>query len=122
MIIESLHKYFTYYQEDFKVEYPTGSGNYKNIREIADELSMRLIKLFARDANGNRPIYGNNVKLQTDPHFKDYILFYEYFHGDTGVGLGASHQTGWTGTVAELILKHYNKSYAQKSISNQENH
>jgi len=113
MIIESLNKFYTYYKEDFKVEYPVGSSNYINISDVADELGMRMIKLFTRDKNGNRPIYGKRAKLQTDPHFKDYITFYEYFHGDTGEGLGATHQTGWTGLVAELILQHYNKAYSK---------
>ena len=113
MIIESLNKFYTYYKDDFKVEYPVGSANFINISDVADELGMRLIKLFMKDENGNRPIYGKQTKLQTDPHFKDYILFYEYFHGDTGEGLGATHQTGWTGLVAELILQHFNKAYAK---------
>ncbi|MFN0048177.1 MAG: MGH1-like glycoside hydrolase domain-containing protein [Cytophagales bacterium] len=113
MIIESLNKFYTYYQEDFKVEFPVGSANYINISDVADELGMRLIKLFMKDERGHRPIYGKKQKLQTDPHFKDYILFYEYFHGDTGEGLGAKHQTGWTGLVAELILQHFNKAYAK---------
>ena len=74
---------------------------------IAKELSLRCIKIFTKDENGHRPVYGNQQKFQNDPHFKDYILFYEYFHGDNGKGLGASHQTGWTGLVAEMIHKFY---------------
>jgi hypothetical protein len=74
---------------------------------IAKELSLRCMKIFMKDKNGHRPVYGKNIKFQEDPHFKDYILFYEYFHGDSGKGLGASHQTGWTGLVAEMIHKYY---------------
>jgi hypothetical protein len=74
---------------------------------IAKELSYRCMKIFMRDEKGNRPVYGYNKKFQEDPHFKDYILFHEYFHGDSGLGLGASHQTGWTGLVAEMIHKYY---------------
>jgi hypothetical protein len=85
------------------VECPTGSGQLKNLYEVAEELSRRLTTIFTRDANGQRPVYGATTKFQTDPHWRDYILFYEYFHGDNGAGLGASHQTGWTGIVARLI-------------------
>jgi hypothetical protein len=107
LIIESLTKFHAYYGDDFKVEYPTGSGNFMNLNDIADELSLRLLKLFTRDAKGNRPVFGTNEKFQKDPHFRDHILFYEYFHGDNGKGLGASHQTGWTGLIADLIEHHY---------------
>ena len=79
------------------------SGQYLTLNEIADEISKRLTKLFLRDANGQRPVFGENEKLQNDPHFNKYILFYEYFHADTGTGLGASHQTGWTGLIAKLL-------------------
>lgn len=103
LIIESLQKYHHYYGNDFKVEFPTGSGHYLNLWEISCELSRRLVSLFAKDEQGRRPIYANREKFQTDPHFNDYILFNEYFHGDTGEGLGASHQTGWTGTIAKLL-------------------
>lgn len=103
LIIESLHRFHHYYGDDFKIEHPTGSGNLLSLREIAYELSQRMVKLFKGDANGNRPIHGSNSILQSDPHFKDHILFHEYFDGDTGRGLGASHQTGWTGLVAKLI-------------------
>lgn len=103
MIIESLIKFYHYYGDDFKIEYPTGSGKFFTIREVATELSRRLTRIFLPDENGRRPVYGKHEKFQTDPHFKDYILFYEYFHGDTGEGLGASHQTGWTGLIADLI-------------------
>ena len=103
LIIESLQRFHYYYTEDFKVECPTGSGNYLSLNEIADELSRRLEKLFLLDENKRRPVFGDNEKMQTDPHFRDYLLFYEYFHGDSGKGLGAAHQTGWTGLVAKLL-------------------
>lgn len=103
LIIESLKKFHFYYGDDFKVEYPTHSGNYYTLFEISQSLSTRLKKLFLRDENGRRPLYGDNEKLQKDPHFRDYLLFFEYFHGDNGKGLGASHQTGWTGLIAGLF-------------------
>lgn len=108
LILESLWKYNYYYDDDFQLEYPTGSGEHKNVREVADCISNRLINIFAKDKDGRRPVYGNKEKFQTDPHFTPYILFYEYFHGDTGEGLGASHQTGWTAVVADIIHKLYN--------------
>lgn len=107
LIIESLRKFDYYYGGEFSIEYPTGSGNYVTMDLIAKELSLRCIKLFLPDENGNRPVYAHYEKFQKDPHFKDHILFYEYFHGDNGRGLGASHQTGWTGLVAEMIHKYY---------------
>lgn len=103
LLIESLQKFHHYYGDDLKVEFPTGSGQWMNLWDVAAELSRRLSRTFLRDPDGRRPFNGSNPKLQHDPHFKDYILFYEYFHGETGVGLGASHQTGWTGLVAKLI-------------------
>lgn len=103
LIIESLQKFHHYYSDDFRVECPTGSGQFLSLNEIAVELSRRLIKLFLRDADGKRPIYGSLDIFQSDPHWRDCILFNEYFHGDTGAGLGASHQTGWTALVAKLI-------------------
>jgi len=103
LIIESLQRFHHYYGDDFKVECPTGSGNYMTLNEIANEISQRLFKIFHKDQNNFRPVFGNNQKLQNDPHFNDYILFYEYFHGDNGRGVGASHQTGWTGLIAKLI-------------------
>jgi hypothetical protein len=107
LIIESLRKFDYYYGGEFSIEYPTGSGNYVTMDLIAKELSLRCIKLFLPDENGNRPVFAHYEKFQKDPHFKDHILFYEYFHGDSGRGLGASHQTGWTGLVAEMIHKFY---------------
>jgi hypothetical protein len=103
LIIESLYKFHHYYGDALKVECPTGSGNEMTLAEVADELSRRLVRLFLRDEQGRRPVYGGAEILQYDPHWRDYVLFYEYFHGDNGAGLGASHQTGWTGLVAQLI-------------------
>jgi hypothetical protein len=90
-------------RESFKIECPTGSGKLMNLFEISREIANRLTRIFLRDKSGRRPVYGGTDKFQTDPNWKDYILFYEYFHGDNGAGLGASHQTGWTGVVAKLI-------------------
>jgi hypothetical protein len=103
MLVESLYVFHRYYGDDFRVEYPTGSGVKLSLREIADELSVRLTRLFLRGPDGRRPAFGDAALLQNDPHFRDHVLFYEYFHGDTGQGLGASHQTGWTALVALLL-------------------
>lgn len=103
LLITSLKRFATYYGDDFKIEYPTGSGDFIGINAIADELALRLTRLFRRDETGRRPVFGANEKLQTDPYFKDYLLFHEYFHGDDGHGVGASHQTGWTGLVAKPL-------------------
>ncbi len=103
LIIESLQKFHHYYGDDFKVECPTSSGNFVTINEVADELARRLVKLFLKGTDGQRPALKYHPKLATDPHFRDFVLFHEYFHGDTGRGLGASHQTGWTGLVAKLL-------------------
>lgn len=104
LLIESLRKYHFYYKDDFKIEYPTASGQYYTLKEVGTELAKRILKIFLKDEDGNRAMYGNHTKLQQDPWFKDLLLFHEYFHGDTGKGLGASHQTGWTGLVANLII------------------
>jgi hypothetical protein len=103
LIIRALTEFYLYYGDNFKVECPTGSGKWMNLYEVAAELMKRLSNIFLRDEHGRRPVYGGTEKFQTDPHWKDYILFYEYFHGDNGAGLGASHQTGWTGLVAKLL-------------------
>ncbi|MDY0219513.1 MAG: hypothetical protein RBR67_00045 [Desulfobacterium sp.] len=103
LLIESLEKYHDFYGDTLKVECPTGSGNMMHLGEVATELSRRLIKLFLRNGSKGRPIYGGNQVFQNDPHWRDHILFNEYFHGENGAGLGASHQTGWTGLLAELI-------------------
>ena len=103
LIIRGLLNLAPFYGADFKVECPTGSGNYMTLFEVAKEISRRLSRIFLRDASGKRPVYGGTKKFQNDPYWKDYILFYEYFHGDNGAGLGASHQTGWTGTIARTL-------------------
>jgi hypothetical protein len=103
MLVQSLYRFYNYYGDDFKVECPTGSGHEMTLKEIGDELARRLIRLFLPDSEGRRPALGPNPRLATDPNFKDYPLFYEYFNGDTGEGLGASHQTGWTALVADLL-------------------
>ena len=103
LLIESLQKFNHYYGDSFKVECPSGSGQQMNLGQVAGELSRRLIKIFLRNSNGERPIFGGQRVFQDDPHWRDLILFSEYFHGDNGAGLGASHQTGWTGLVAKLI-------------------
>ncbi len=103
LIIESLQKFHHYYGRDLKVECPTGSGHMMTLDEVAVELSKRLIRLFQHDHQGRRPIYGDTRMFQHDPHWRDLLQFHEYFHGDNGAGLGASHQTGWTGLIAKLI-------------------
>ena len=103
LLVESLTKLHHYYGDDFKVECPTGSGTFLSLQDVARELARRLSALFLRDAAGRRPVQGNHPKLQTDPHFKDNILFHEYFHAETGHGLGAAHQTGWTALVTMLL-------------------
>lgn len=108
LILESLLKYSYYYGEDYQVEFPIGSGEKHTLLEVTRKICYRLMQIFMKDEKGMRPVYGKNKKFQTDPHFRDYILFYEYFNGDTGEGLGASHQTGWTGLVAELIHRYHN--------------
>ncbi len=103
ILIRALLNYFTYYGDSFKVECPTGSGRMMNLFEVAKEIADRLAGIFLKDTSGRRPVYGGTKTFQEDPHWRDYLLFYEYFHGDNGAGLGASHQTGWTGAVASLI-------------------
>ena len=107
-IIESLQKFHHYYGDDFKVECPTGSGHFLTLEEVADELARRLTRIFLRGRE--RPAarsWHTTPSCSSDPHFRDYVLFYEYFHGDTGRGVGASHQTGWTGLVAKLLMPRY---------------
>jgi hypothetical protein len=103
MLIRALLNFYAYYGDTFTIECPTGSGKMMNLFEVAKEIADRLTRIFLRDGSGRRPVYGGTEKFQTDPHWRDLILFYEYFHGDNGAGLGASHQTGWTGVVAKLI-------------------
>jgi hypothetical protein len=103
LLLRGLLQFYSYYGDSFKVEYPTGSGKYLTLYEVADCISERLVSIFLKDQSGRRPLYGGAEKFQTDPHWRDLILFYEYFNGDNGAGIGASHQTGWTGCIARVI-------------------
>ena len=103
LLIESLQKFHHYFGDDFKVECPTGSGQMMDLWEVAAELSRRLSSHLPAATDGRRAVYGGSERFQTDPHWRDLVLFHEYFHGDTGEGLGASHQTGWTAIVAKLL-------------------
>jgi len=103
LLVESLQKFHHYFGDDFKVECPTGSGKYMTLWQVSQELSQRLNRTFLRDRDGRRPVYGDWEKFQTDPHWRDLILFFEYFHGESGRGVGAGHQTGWTGLVAKML-------------------
>jgi len=103
MIIRALQNFYLYYGDNFKIECPTGSGKMMNLFEVSKDIADRLSRIFLRNEQGRRPVYGGTEKFQSDPHWRDHILFYEYFHGDNGAGLGASHQTGWTGLVAKSI-------------------
>ena len=106
LIIEALQKFHYHFGDELKVECPVGSGKMLTLWEVSMDLSHRMISIFARDEHGRRPVFGDNETFQTDPHWRDCVPFYEYFHGDTGKGLGASHQTGWTGLIAKLIQQH----------------
>jgi len=106
LIIEALQRFHYYYGDDFKVECPTGSGKFLTLYEVAEELGRRLSRLFLKGADGRRPVLNYHPKLVDDPHFRDYVLFHEYFHGDSGRGAGAPHQTGWTGLIAKLLQPH----------------
>jgi hypothetical protein len=114
LIVRALLQYYGYYGDAFTVECPTGSGQYKNLYQVAEEIARRLAKVFLRGRDGRRPVYGGTEKFQRDPHWRDHLLFYEYFHGDNGAGLGANHQTGWTGCIARLI--HLFATLAPQSI------
>ena len=103
LLIRALVSFYVFYGDNFKIDCPTGSGNQMNLFDVAKELARRLSSIFLRDASGRRPVYGGTEKFQTDPYWKDLILFFEYFHGDNGAGLGANHQTGWTGIIAKLL-------------------
>ncbi|HEY1993091.1 MAG TPA: glucosidase, partial [Edaphobacter sp.] len=96
-------QFYQFYGDDFKIECPTGSGNLMTLFEVAVEINRRLSNIFLRDKNGRRAVYGGTEKFQNDPYWRDLILFHEYFHGENGAGLGASHQTGWTGVIAYLM-------------------
>jgi hypothetical protein len=106
LLINSIERFYAYFGDGFLVEYPVGSGQQVTLRDVARELTDRLISLFTVGLDGNRPVFGQHPKYR-DPHFRDHILFYEYFDGDNGRGVGASHQTGWTGLVADLIDRKY---------------
>jgi hypothetical protein len=103
MILRALQNFYLYYGDNFKIECPTGSGRLMNLFEVSKEIADRLSRIFTRDANGRRPVYGGVEQFQSDPHWRDHLLFFEFFHGDNGAGLGASHQTGWTGLIAKTI-------------------
>jgi hypothetical protein len=103
LLVEALQRYHRFYGDEFRVECPTGSGTMMNLAQVADELARRLTRIFLRDTHGDRPVFGGNRLFQENPHWRDYIPFYEYFHGDIGAGIGASHQTGWTALVASLL-------------------
>ena len=103
LILRALLNYYSYYGDSFKIECPTGSGRLMNLYQVAEEISRRLTSIFLKDEHGQRPVYGGCQKFQEDPHWRDLILFYEYFHGDNGAGIGASHQTGWTGLIARVM-------------------
>jgi len=105
LLIESLQRFYQYYGDELLVECPTGSGDYMNLAGVAEEIQHRIIHIFGRDMEGRRAFNGGNEKLDKDPHFRDLVQFHEFFHGDTGKGLGASHQTGWSGLVAYHILQ-----------------
>lgn len=118
LIVDSLLKFYEYYGDDYGVEYPTNSGQVMNIREAALKLSQRLTNIFVRDKDNNLPVYNSHKKFQDDPFFQNLYLFYEYFHGDNGSGLGAAHQTGWTGLVADLI-QHLNQPENDRTTTTQ---
>jgi Glycosyl hydrolase family 63 C-terminal domain len=103
LLIRALLNFYLYYGDNFKIECPTGSGRMMNLFEVSKEIGDRLARIFTCDEHGRRPVYGGTEKFQSDPYWRDHILFYEYFHGDNGAGLGASHQTGWTGLVAKTM-------------------
>jgi hypothetical protein len=103
LLVQSLHRFHRYYGDDFRIECPTGSGRYVTLAAAADEVARRLVGLFLLGPDGRRPIWGSGAAARSDPAFREHLLFHEYFHGDTGKGLGASHQTGWTGLVANLL-------------------
>jgi hypothetical protein len=119
LLIEALQKFHHYYGDDFKVECPTGSGRLLTIEAIAEELGRRLARLFLRDKQGRRPSHGPSAKLQQDPNFRDHLPFFEFFHGDDGRGLGAAHQTGWTGLIAKLLQPRRKASECPPSLGRQ---
>ena len=118
LIVRALLNLYNFYGDEFRVECPTGSGQYLNLFEVAQELARRLSATFLRDADGRRPVYGGTDRFQQDPHWRDLVQFFEYFHGDNGAGLGASHQTGWTGLVA-LLLDVFGRLDAKSLLENE---
>jgi len=117
LMIQALRRFHEYYGESFLIECPTGSGQHMNLKDVAEEISRRLINTFRRDDRGLRPVLGACEKFQSDPHWRDYIPFHEYFHGDTGAGVGASHQTGWTGLVAKMIDEIYRNQHKVDGVA-----
>ncbi len=117
LLVHALRRFHQYYGDSFKVECPARSGRMANLDEVADEIARRLVSTFERDAEGRRPVFGSNDKFQSDPHWRDYLPFYEYFHGDTGAGMGASHQTGWTALAASMIWELHLKASGQGGIA-----
>jgi hypothetical protein len=112
LLIESLQKFDYYFGENFKIEFPTGSGNQMTLWDVSQELEKRLVSIFLEDGEGKRPVFGGAEKFQNDKNWRGHLLFYEYFHGDNGAGLGASHQTGWTGLIGKILqqIGEYGKS------------
>ena len=117
LMIRALLQFYRYFGNELKVEMPTGSGHEMNLYEVAEEIANRLMRIFALDEKGRRAVFGGAELFQTDPHWRDNLLFYEYFHGDDGSGIGAGHQTGWTGTVARLI--NFFRSHTAEDYLNQ---
>jgi hypothetical protein len=122
LIVEALERYHLFYGESFKVECPTGSGNMATLKQVAEELSRRLSSIFLPDKDGARPCHGEIAKYATDPHWRDLVLFHEYFHGETGRGCGASHQTGWTALAVKLLENTINGSDRNKQIARELRH
>jgi hypothetical protein len=116
LLIESLQKFHHYYGDEFKIECPVGSGKFVTLNDAANEISRRLTRLFLKGADGQRPAMKSHAKLAGDPHFRDHVLFHEFFHGDDGRGLGASHQTGWTGIIAKLLHPRRVTSHASDTV------
>jgi len=117
LIVESLQRFHYYYGNNLQIEYPANSGEMKNLEHVSNDLSNRLCSIFKMDENGNRAFNGENKLLNQDPFFKDYIMFYEYFNGDTGQGIGASHQTGWTATVAKLMQPRFEWTFKEENAT-----
>jgi hypothetical protein len=117
LLVQALRRFHEYYGDTLRVECPTGSGQLMNLNEVANEITSRLVRTFQRGQDGRRPVFGANEKFQSDPHWRDYVPFHEYFHGDTGAGVGASHQTGWTALVAKMIDELFMKQTARSRIT-----